>query len=512
MGRMSDTKISKISVLAKTIRRIKKEHKKIVLCHGVFDLIHPGHIRHLQSAKEFGDILVVTIIADKHVNKGPGRPIFHEDLRAEVIASLEFVDYVAIVNSETAKHAINLLIPDVYVKGAEHKNRRTNPLSQQQELDEEKAIKAVDGLVQYTDDIVYSSSHLINQYLAVYPTRTKQFLTQFRKKYSDAFVIEKLAALRKLSVLVIGDAIIDQYYYSKPMGKSTKEPIAVHKYLSEESFAGGALAAANHVSALSENVTLLTLLGKKKSFEGFIRKHLRSEVSPKFFYKNNSGTIIKRRFIDELTKQKLFQISYIKDEDVDEKLESSVIDWLKGELPKYDVVIVNDFGHGFVTKRMIKTITALAKFLAVNVQANSANFGFNVVTKYPRADFVCIDDTELRLAMHDRYGNLNSLVKRIGSKLKCKEILVTKGQHGSVAYSKKDGYLETPSLTDKVVDRVGAGDALFAISSPLVAMGFERELVGFVGNVAGALHVQTVGNKRTMQFDEMAKFITRLLK
>src|SRR3989344_857929 len=113
--------------LSRLISKLKKQNKKIVHCHGVFDLIHPGHIRHFSQAKKHGDILVVTITADKFVNKGPGRPVFNQDLRAEVLSSIEYIDYVAIVNSSSAIAAITRIKPDFYIKGPDYKKRKINP-------------------------------------------------------------------------------------------------------------------------------------------------------------------------------------------------------------------------------------------------------------------------------------------------------------------------------------------------------------------------------------------------
>jgi rfaE bifunctional protein nucleotidyltransferase chain/domain len=113
----SDRKIRPLVELAKTITNLKAEGKCIVQCHGVFDLVHPGHIRLLEAAKQEGDVLVVTVTPDKYVNKGPGRPVFNQRLRAETLAALQCVDFVAINEWPTAIETIRLLKPDVYVKG-----------------------------------------------------------------------------------------------------------------------------------------------------------------------------------------------------------------------------------------------------------------------------------------------------------------------------------------------------------------------------------------------------------
>jgi sugar/nucleoside kinase (ribokinase family) len=175
-------------------------------------------------------------------------------------------------------------------------------------------------------------------------------------------------------------------------------------------------------------------------------------------------------------------------------------------------VVVNDFGHGFLTDKIVRLICAKAKFLCLNVQANSANYGFNVITKYPRADFICIDEQELRLATHDRYGDIFTMTKKVLRLLNCRDIIVTRGPYGSLSLSKKDGFIQVPALSQKVIDRIGAGDALFAITAPCVYAGVERDIISFVGNVAAALKVQVIGNKQQTDFKEMTKFITRLLK
>lgn len=512
MNTAASQKIKRLKDLVKIVERLKKEGKKVVLCHGVFDLLHPGHIRHFASAKKHGDILIVSITADKYVKKGPGRPVFNEHLRSEVLSAINYIDFITISNFDSSIEVIKRIKPDFYVKGPDYKNRKNIANVPRKLGDEAEAVKKGGGKIIFTDDILFSSSKLINDYLTVYPAKTHKYLDRLRSKYTSDYIIEKLASFTQLKVMIIGDAIIDQYHYCLPMGKSSKEPVMVHQYNSEESFAGGTLATVNHLASLSKKLTLVTLLGKKRSFKSFIGKRLKPGVNPVFFFKPNNHTIIKRRYVDLLTRQKLFQISYLKEDYIGGKLEREIVKYIKSNIKKYDLVVVNDFGHGLMTKRIIKTICNNAKFLALNVQANSANYGFNIVTKYPKADFICIDEQEIRLATHDKFSELEGLIRKVYKKMKCRQMIITQGGKGSISYSDKEGFYETPALTDKVIDRVGAGDALFAIATPCSYGGMEKELVSFVGNVAGALKVQNVGNKTPIEFGDLARFITRLLK
>ena len=119
---MINKKIHTLKSLSKIIIDLKKKSKKIVHCHGVFDLLHIGHIKHLNKAKEKGDKLVVTITPDKYINKGPGRPVFNQVLRSEALAAIDAVDYVAINETPTAVHPIKILKPNIYSKGKDYKN------------------------------------------------------------------------------------------------------------------------------------------------------------------------------------------------------------------------------------------------------------------------------------------------------------------------------------------------------------------------------------------------------
>ena len=503
-------KVKTLTALSKIIEDIKKKGKKIIQCHGVFDLVHLGHIRHLNLAKKKGDILVVTITKDKYVKRGPGRPIFNENLRAETLASLAITDYVSIIDFPTATEAIKILKPDIYVKGIDYKKKSTDITGKIYE--EEEAVKSIGGCLSFTDDITFSSTNLINSYLDVLPPRTFKYLKAISKRYPIDSIVRSLNSLKKMKALVIGDAIIDQYHYCMPLGKSSKEHLVVNHYILEETFAGGSLATANNAANLCGKVDLLTALGEKDPFNNFILSKLASNIKPLFFYRPNAETIIKRRFVHKETNAKLFEICYMKDEYISAKEEKAIERYLYKNIKKYDVVIVSDFGHGLLTKKIIKLICSKSRCLSLNVQTNSANTGFNLVTKYPRADIVCIDKMELRLATHDKLSDLRKLSMQIYNELKCKNIIVTRGPHGSLCYSKDNGFHETPAFSYRIIDVIGAGDAFFAFVSPCFAAGLPQDLVSFIGNAVGSLAVQIICNREPVSLVDLSKFITRLLK
>ncbi|MEK6680547.1 MAG: adenylyltransferase/cytidyltransferase family protein [Nitrospirota bacterium] len=154
-------KIKNIEELSQIMQKVKSEGKKVVLCHGCFDLMHPGHIKYFQAAKKMGDVLAVTITPDRYIDKGPGRPVFNENLRAESIAALECVDYVAVNKWPTAEETLRLLRPNIYVKGQEFQNLEDKTGKIQREY---KIIQEIGAELRFTHEIVFSSTKLLNQY------------------------------------------------------------------------------------------------------------------------------------------------------------------------------------------------------------------------------------------------------------------------------------------------------------------------------------------------------------
>ena len=258
-------KILTLDGLSAKSQECRDSGKKVVLCHGTFDLIHAGHIRYLKSAKNEGDVLFVTVTADEFVNKGPGRPVFPQDLRVENLGFLSFVDFVAVNNAPTAVNVLSVVKPHAYVKGPDYKNMEDDITGNIHA--EKKAVEAHGGKIVFTDDITFSSTSLLNEHFGVFPIETKNYLDSFKQKHSYEEIIGALQGLKNLNVLVVGDAILDEYHYVEPLGQSSKGANLAVRFVSKEQFAGGSLAVANHLAGFVRNVTLVTGLGKQNSHE-----------------------------------------------------------------------------------------------------------------------------------------------------------------------------------------------------------------------------------------------------
>lgn len=504
------TKIKTIDELKVITKTLREEGKKIVHCHGVFDLLHIGHIRYFRQARRHGDVLIVTITPDRFVDKGPGRPAFQENLRAEAIASLEEVDYAAVNEWPTAEETLRALRPHVYAKGSEFEAAKSDYTGK---IDKEKkVIEEIGGQIVFTHDIVFSSSNLINRFISEQPKETQEYLDLFRQRYSDASIKEFIAKMANLKVLVIGDAIIDDYHFGDVIGKSNKDPVLVMHNKSCELYAGGVLAVANHTADFVKEVKLITALGETDSYEKFIRENLHPKVDPFFVYKPNSQTLLKRRFLDSGSFNKLFE-EYIMDaSNLPDEICQQVCSEIEPCLSGYDLVITADFGHGFVCDRIISLLCAQANYLAVNTQSNAGNRGFHTISRYPRADFVSLAEHEIRLDTRNTHSPLRTMMNDVLQRLSLKTLLVTSGRQGCQILTNDDRYIASPSLATQTVDRVGAGDAVFAISSLGAVLNLEPEVLGFIGNVVGSMAVRSIGNQKSMKKLNVEKFITALLK
>jgi bifunctional ADP-heptose synthase (sugar kinase/adenylyltransferase) len=278
------------------------------------------------------------------------------------------------------------------------------------------------------------------------------------------------------------------------MGKAGKEPILAARYVSEEKFVGGSLAVANHVAAVSDNVTLQTILGSEDSHEDFIRERMNGNVELSFLTMPGAPTIVKRRYIEIYPLQKLFELYVASHSAAEQRVSGLLAAALADSLPEFDVVIVADYGHGMIDEEVVNVLCDRARFLAINTQMNADNRGFNTVSKYHRADYISVSETEIRLEARSRQRDLREIVADVAERLSCASVLVTRGGQGCLYYQRDEGFCDIPALTTHVVDRVGAGDAVLAVTALCAAQAAPAELVGAIGNAVGAQAVAAVGN------------------
>lgn len=450
----------------------------VVLAHGCFDVLHVGHMRHLQEARAQGDRLVVSVTADEHVRKGIGRPVFTAEQRAEVLRSLDCVDDVIITTEADAVDAINRIKPSVYVKGIDYSNREDAALAR-----EVAAVESHGGRFHLTRTDKWSSSRIVNgerlsdETLAYLDRiRDRGFFDQIRVAFDRA---------DKLNILFVGETIVDEYRYVRPLAKPSKEFILATVEAKEpESFLGGVIAASLHADWPKANVCTI-----------------------------NDQVLRKTRFVDEDFSRKLFEVySEQRITLTEDKRTAFQLRLIEG-VRDADVVVMFDFGHGLMDVHE-RHIVESAKFLALNSQTNAGNHGFNPVTRYRRADYVCIDEPEARLAagVQDE-RDIVKLHFAIQEQMSAGRIVVTQGKRGAtVSWDLAAGPVPVPSFATRAIDTIGAGDAFLAVTAPLIAAGLDLEAAAFVGNVAGAIKTDIVGHRRHVERDELMQTIEALLK
>lgn len=505
-------KVKSLAEIGPILEKLRSQGQKIVQCHGVFDLIHPGHIRHFQEARRLGDVLVVTITPDRYVNKGPGRPAFNEQLRLEFLASLSFIDYVVLNDSPDAVSVIQRIRPSIYVKGPdyrEHDKDITGKISV-----ETSAVEEHGGSVHYTDDIVFSSSSLLNRHFDPPSPEVSRFTDRLKKSHPVEDLIAKIDALSELNVLIVGDAIIDEYQYVTPLGQSGKGLHMTACCQEREVFLGGSLIMANHIAQLTKNVTLLSAVGRNCPHRPFIEATLDGCVNKAFIELEEEMTLTKKRYVLQDGKQlsKLFETYSSMGQLLDVAQTDSVVNFLKQQASEYDLVLVCDFGNGFTNPEIISGLSEVPSFLAVNTQTNSGNRGYNVVTHYRRADFISLNEPELRLAAHDRHSELSDVIETIADRLHCPYVSTTRGVKGVLCHTQGQDPVVIPAFTTSAIDRVGAGDSYFAFAALSLAKGYSHEIAGFFGSLAAGINVQTVGNREPVYKSSLCKYLTRLMK
>ena len=504
-------KIYTLKSLSKIIQRERKKSKKIVHCHGVFDLLHVGHIKHLKKAKEFGDKLVVTITSDKFVNKGPGRPVFNQILRSEALAAIDSVDYVAINDTSTAVHPIKIIKPNIYCKGKDYKNFNEDITGEIK--NELKELKKYNGKIVFTEELTFSSSRLINRSTDFYSTEQKKIFKKIGKKSNFKKIKKNFDNFKKLKILVIGETIIDQYNFCEAIGKSGKEPMLVLKEIKQDQYLGGVLSIARNLSEIINKITVISMIGEKKEYFKDIKKNLPKKIKTKFIFKNNSPTIVKKRFLDSISQSKVIGIYNINDEILNKNDEILFNKLLIKEIKKHDLVIVSDYGHGFISKKSANIICKNSKFLALNAQINASNIGYHTIRNYNNFNTLIINEKEIRHEMRDKISKTELLMKKISKEKNIKHLIVTQGERGSILYEKKKNkYFYSDAFAKRIIDKVGAGDTMLAIIGPCIKSNIDHDITLLISSLAAAQSVETIGNKYTISKVKILKTLENILK
>lgn len=331
------------------------------------------------------------------------------------------------------------------------------------------------------------------------------FLSVFFDTYNTDKIHDIVDSMSDISVLVIGEAVVDEYVYGEVIGKTNKSPSLVFSPHSGEVFAGVPMNVANHLSSFCKNVDAYLMVGRDGK-ERTIKEHLK-QVNPRFFYWD-SDTIVKRRYIASYSNSKVFEVYDFIPSRFDDTL---LIDVLASTIDKYDLVLVCDSGHGMLTYNTRKLLQNKSKFIAINTQMNAGNVGTHSIRKYnDRRDniFICVNEREFVLAYHEYWDRYSSIERMLGS-INSGIIAVTTGPSGCKV-SNNGIICSVPAFAKVSVDPVGAGDAFLSLASLVAYRGLPAEVIGFFGNVAGAIKMLYQGNKESITKNAVYDYIKNL--
>ena len=492
-------KIVGLDELLASVRSARSARKTIVQCHGCFDIVHPGHIRYLEFARQQGDVLVVSITGDSDVSKGLSRPYIPQELRAENLAALMFVDYVLVTSEPTAEEVLAQVKPDVYVKGREYE-RADDPGF----LAEKSVVEAYGGRIIFSSgEIVFSSSELIER-MPRSPEAESHRLNLLCRRYeiTGPSVDETLSRFRDLHVLVVGDTIIDRYVLCDALGVASESPMLSLVQRDERSYVGGAAIVARHVAALGGHAFLLSA-GGADGLTCMASEVLTTEDVEVHLIESRPTLVEKTRYLAD--DNKLLKVDRAQSLPLDSVTEKRAALILEQQSKIADAVIFCDFGYGMITgsllARVLPTLRQNVRILTADVSGGRGN-----LLNFRHVDLLCPTERECRAMLNDYDSGLSAVAWQLLEKTQARHLFVTLEKRGMVVFERRNqdrtspewsGRLKSeqlPSFADHAYDRLGCGDALLAASTLSLAAGVDLLPTSYLGNAAAALELSLFGN------------------
>jgi rfaE bifunctional protein nucleotidyltransferase chain/domain len=494
------------------LKKILKK-KKFSLCHGVFDVLHIGHINYFKEAKKISGILVVSVTDDEFVNKGPGRPYFKINDRIEILNNISFIDYIIVNKEKTAINIIKLLKPSFYVKGPDYK-KNSNDVTKNiyKEINE---VKKNGGTIHYTKTELFSSTNIINNILLDENNKTNSFFSKIKLLTNYENLIKKIEELKNLTIFMIGDSIIDEYIFADPLNKSAKDTVLNFKISHSEKYLGGVLSIANNVSAFCKKVILVTKLSNEKKLVKFILNKLNKNIELVFINDKNSNIIIKKtRIIDKSSNQKQIGLHRYPENSIEIAHDNKLLTKIKEKIKLSNGIIISDFGHGLLSDKILRHILNYKRLkIAANSQINSANIGFHTLKKYNDIECLCMNYFELQHETRSYKGDIKLLSKQLAKKLKIKKLFVTNGPNGSSLYNKKTNKLVTaPGLKFNVIDRTGSGDTYFSMAALTNFIKTNDSESIYLSAMLSFFNLKHFANKEKVNIEDFKKVLQYSLK
>jgi rfaE bifunctional protein kinase chain/domain len=464
---------------------------KVIMCHGAFDLVHPGHLRHLMYARSKADILVVSITSDAFISKASYRPFVPQQLRAMNLAAFEIVDFVIIDEQPTPLDNLAFLQPDYFAKGYEYVAGAVHPKTQE----EINILNGYGGEIILTPgDIVFSSSRFIE---TTRPNLAAEKLHALMESEGVGFddlrrALDKCHGLR---VHVLGDTIVDSYVYCTPIGASTsKTPTLSVKREEQIDFAGGAAVVARHIRSAGSEVTFSTVLGEDVLKDFVLGEMARHGVRCEPVIDPTRPTTNKAAYI--ANGYRLLKVDQVDNRPVAEK----IVDQFKAALAKADVqaYVFSDFRHGIFNKETIPELTAALRPGSLRVADSQVASRWGNILEFEGFDLITPNEKEARFALGDQDSVLRPLALELYKRAGCKNLMLKMGERGLMTYRAPShdvrAFFQIDAFADHIVDAVGAGDALLAYATVSLAATGNNVISSILAAMAAAVACEHDGN------------------
>ena len=490
--RIVSHKVKSAEEIANLVGRRPRD-KKVIMCHGTFDIVHPGHVRHLLYAKSKGDLLVASLTADAHIAKANFRPFVPQELRAFNLAALEVVDFVVIDNDPTPIKNIGVIQPDYFAKGYEYTKSGLHPRT----AEEKTAVEAYGGEIIFTPgDIVYSSSHIIETEPPSIATEKLLVLLEAEKMSFDDLrnTLDQFGGVR---VHVVGDTIIDSYTHTVMIGGMTKTPTMSVRFDNRTDFVGGAGIVAKHLKSAGAEVSFTTVLGDDSLAEFALKDLSEAGVNCMPIIDRTRPTTNKNAVV--AGGYNLLKIDTLDNRSISDRILETFTQQIRETA--VDVVVFADFRHGIFNRDTIPALTRAIPKDVFRVADSQVASRWGNILEFQGFDLLTPNEREARFAL----GDQDSVVRPLGLELYrqagCKTLILKLGERGLLTfraipqnYEDVRAFFTVDTFADRVVDAVGSGDALLAYAALSLFKTKSAVIASVLGSLAAAVECEHHGN------------------
>ena len=464
--------------------------KKVIMCHGTFDIVHPGHIRHLVYAKGMADILIASLTSDRHIAKANFRPYVPEQLRAMNLAVLEMVDYVIIDDEAKPLRNLTRIQPDYFAKGYEYVKGGIDPRTRE----ELAVLETYGGEFIYTPgDIVYSSSAIIDSEPPDLSTEKLMLLLHGEGVGFDD-LRNAISRLNGIKAHVVGDTIVDSYTYTTLIGGNTKTPTFSVRHDRQLDYVGGAGIVAKHLRAAGAEVVFTTVLGND-SLKDFVLDDLSAAgITVNAVIDPMRPTTQKNAFIAD--GYRLLKVDKVDNRAISEKILHQFIDHVAGTPAQ--TVVFSDFRHGIFNRHTALPLAAAVPSGSYRVADSQVASRWGNILDFPDFDLITPNEREARFALGDQDTTVRPLATQLYQQARCKTLILKMGDRGIITQradmSESRAFFTVDSFVRRVVDAVGAGDALLAYAALAMVATRDTVIASVLGSMAAAIECEHEGN------------------